>query len=72
MNIAPTMSLIPYANSHSTFFPARRNAYPVDHPCEPYRDCIVVVLGDEVDGTYGSHGRPVLSSRNPEYVNLYI
>lgn len=72
MNIAATTSLIPYTGAPSTFFPTRRDAYAMDRPCDPYRDCIVLVLGDEADGTYGPHGRPVLGSRDPEYVNLYV
>jgi hypothetical protein len=72
LSIPAITALIPYTGYQSTFFSATRNAYAVDRPREPYRDCIVVVLGDEADGTYGSHGRPVLASRNPEYVNLYV
>ncbi|MEW6666379.1 MAG: hypothetical protein AB1512_14310 [Thermodesulfobacteriota bacterium] len=72
MSMEAITSLVPYAGSQSTFFPACRNAYALDHPREPYRDCIVVVLGDEADGTYGSHGRPLLGARDPEYVNLYV
>jgi hypothetical protein len=74
LNIAATasLSLVPYAGSQSAFFPARSHVYAVDRPVEPYRDCIVLVLGDEADGMYGAHGRPVLVSRDPEHVNLYV
>jgi hypothetical protein len=74
LNIAASASLsvVPYAGSQSAYFPARRNVYAVDRPTEPYRNCIVMVLGDEADGTYGAHGRPVWGGRDPEHVNLYV
>lgn len=72
MNIAMTTAVVPYVGTQAAFFPVRRAAYPVDHPYEHRRDSVVIVLGDEADGTYGAHGRPVWGSRNPEYVNLYV